>query len=97
MLVRDASRFLTEEIQSDKSRDSSARGTTYILVEQSGKEENGSIYNGEGLGLNGSAACRRSLMGFEEVSRASKSLQRVRRHIEGFEETSKRFEGCQGL
>ena len=93
-------RFLTEEIQGDKSRDSSARGTTYILVEQSGKEENGSIYNGRGLGLKGSAACPRSLAGFEEVSRASKSLQRVRRHIEGFEDIlkgSKRFEGCRGL
>ena len=65
---------LTEEIQRDKSRDSSARGTTYILVEQSGKEENGSIYNGGGLGLKGSAACQRSLAGFEEVLRALKSL-----------------------
>ena len=65
---------LTEEIQRDKSRDSSARGTTYLLVEQSGKEENGSIYNGRGLGLKGSAVCRRSLAGFEEVLRASKSL-----------------------
>ena len=79
---------LTEEIQRDKSRDSSARGITYILVEQSGKEENGSMYNGGGLGLKGSAACRRSLAGFEEVSRALKSLQRVRRDIKGFEETS---------
>ena len=48
---------LTEKIQRDKSRDSSARGITYILVEQSGKEENGSMYNGRGLGLKGSAAC----------------------------------------
>ena len=50
---------LTEEIQRNKSRDSSARGITYmyILVEQSSKEENGSMYNGGGLGLKGSAAC----------------------------------------
>ena len=48
---------LTEEIQRDKSRDSSARGITYILEEQSGKEENGSMYNGGGLGLKGSTAC----------------------------------------
>ena len=48
---------LAEEIQRDKSRDSSARGTTYILVEQSSREENGSMYNGRGLGLKGSAAC----------------------------------------
>ena len=41
-------------------------------MEQSGKEENGSMYNGGGLGLKGSAACRRSLAGFEEVSRAPK-------------------------
>ena len=68
---------LTEEIQRDKSRDFSARGITYILEEQSGKEENGSIYNGKGLGLKGSAACRWSLAGFKEVSRASKSLRRV--------------------
>ena len=87
---------LTEEIQRDKSRDSSARGITYILVEQSSKEENGSRYNGRGLGLKGSAACQRSPVGSEEVSRAPKGLQRVRRHIEGFKETlrgSKRHQG----
>ena len=47
---------LTEEIQRDKSRDSSARGNTYILEEQSGKEENEGMYNGGGLGFKGSAA-----------------------------------------
>ena len=48
---------LAEEIQRDKSRDSSASGITYILKEQSGREMNGSMYNGEGLGLKGSTAC----------------------------------------
>ena len=48
---------LTEEIQRDKSRDSSARGIAYILEEQSSKKENGSMYNSGGLGLKGSAAC----------------------------------------
>ena len=50
---------LAEEIQRDKSRDSSASGITctYILEEQSGREMNGSMYNGEGLGLKGSIVC----------------------------------------
>ena len=47
---------LAEEIQRDKSRDSSARGNTYILEEQSSKEENEGMYNGGGLGLKGSGA-----------------------------------------
>ena len=81
---------LTEEIQRDKSRDSSARGITYILEEQSSKEENGSMYNGGGLGLKGSAACRRSSVGFEGVSR----FQRV---FEAFEETSGVRRGTKGF
>ena len=80
---------LTEEIQRDKSRDSSAKGITYILVEQSSKEENGSMYNGRGLGLKGSAACRRSPAGSEESSKGSKTYRRIQRDIEGFEETLK--------
>ena len=82
---------LTEEIQRDKSRDSSARGITYILVEQSSKEENGSMYNGGGLGFKGSAACRRLQRGIEPL----KSLRRVRRDIEeigGFEGGFEGFE-----
>ena len=58
-------------------------------MEQSSKEENESVYNGGGLGLKGSAACARSLAGFEEVSRAPKSLRRVQRHIEGFKDIPK--------
>ena len=74
-----------------------------MLEEQSGKEVNGSMYNGGGLGLKGSSACRRSTAGFEEVSRfeesskCSKGLQSIRRDIEGSKEASKRFEGDQGL
>ena len=64
---------LAEEIQRDKSRDSSASGITYILEEQSSREMNGSMYNGGGLGLKGSGACRRSTAGFEEVSRFEES------------------------
>ena len=67
---------LTEEIQRDKSRDSSARGITYILEEQSSKEVNGSMYNGRGLGLKGSGACRRSLAGFKAFKEASKRSKR---------------------
>ena len=76
------------------------------MWEQSGKEENGSMYNGGGLGLKGSAACRRSPAGFEEVSRALKSLRKVQRAIEevqrmsgtskdvgGFKEGFKGFKG----
>ena len=48
---------LAEEIQRDKSRDSSASSITYILEEQSGREMNGSMYNGEDLGLKESVAC----------------------------------------
>ena len=79
---------LAEEIQRDKSRDSSASGNTYILEEQSGREMNGSMYNGEGLGRKGSAVCRRSSVGFEGISRfeesskRSKRLRSVRRDIE---------------
>ena len=56
-LFENAPRFLAEKIQRDKSRDSSARGITYILEEQSSKEENEGMYNGGGLGLKGSGAC----------------------------------------
>ena len=48
---------LAEEIQRDKSEDSSARDTTYILLEQCSKEKDVSVYNGRGLGQKGSAAC----------------------------------------
>ena len=48
--------ILAEEIQRDKSEDSSARGTTYILVEQSGKKENVGMHNGRGLGWKGTGA-----------------------------------------
>ena len=64
---------LAEEIQRDKSEDHSARGATYILLEQSGKEENESIYNGGGLGQKGTGAGQRSLTGFEGLQRASKT------------------------
>ena len=69
---------LTEEIQRDKSRDSSARGTTYILEEQSSKEMNGSMYNGGGLGLKGSGVCRRSTAGFKEISRFEESSKHLK-------------------
>ena len=70
---------LAEEIQRDKSRDSSASGITYILEEQSGREMNGSMYTGEGLGLKGSVACRRSTAGFEEVLRFKESSKHSKR------------------
>ena len=81
---------LTKEIQRDKSRDSSARGITYILEEQSGKEVNGSMYNGGGLGLKGSSACRRSSAG-------SEGILRLRRVFEAFEETSRGSKGHRGV
>ena len=81
---------LTEEIQRDKSRDSSARGITYILEEQSSKEENGSMYNGGGLGLKGSTACRRSPAGFEGVLR-------FRRVFKVFKESSKHSKSLQSI
>ena len=80
---------LAEEIQRDKSRDSSARGNTYILEEQSSKEENEGMYNGRGLGFKGSAVCQRSLAGFDEVLR-------LRRVFEGFKESLKHLERHQG-
>ena len=91
---------LAEKIQRDKSRDSSARGTTYILVEQSGREENGSMYNGRGLGLKGSAVYRRSSAGFEGVSRfeeASKRSKRHRRGSRGIGDFERGFEGFEGV
>ena len=91
---------LAEEIQRDKSRDSSARGTTYILVEQSGREENGSMYNGRGLGLKGSAACRRSSAGFEGVLRFEESSKRLKGHRRGSREIrdfKRGFKGFEGV
>ena len=83
-MFENAPRFLAEEIQRDKSRDSSARGNTYVIEEQCGKEKNEGMYNGGGLGLKGSGVGRRSTVGFKEVLR----LQRV---FEGFEEALKRL------
>ena len=66
----------------------------YTTKGQSGREKNGTMYNGRGLGLKGigtgqrsSVGCRRAVEGFEEASNGSKTFQRLQR----------RFEGCRGL
>ena len=68
----------------------------YTTNGQSGKEENGTMYNGRGLGRKGigagrrsSAGCQRSVEGFEGVSKGSKTFRRVQRHFEGFEDISR--------
>ena len=58
----------------------------YTTIGQSGKGENGTMYNGRGLGWKGTGAGRRSSVGFEEslkvfedVSKVSKGSKRLRR------------------
>ena len=66
----------------------------YTTNGQSGREENGTMYNGRGLGRKGigagqrsSAGCQRSVKGFEDVSKASKTFR-------GMLGTSKRYQGA---
>ena len=57
---------LAEEIQRVKSKDSPARGTTYILLEdRAARKRMGTMYNGGGLGQKGAGVCRRFLAGFK--------------------------------
>ena len=69
-------RNLTEEIQRDKSEDSSAKSTTYILLQnRAEKRRMGMLYNGGDLGWKGTVAVQcltSSTMGFERLQRASK-------------------------
>ena len=79
----------------------------YILEEQSGKEMNGSMYNGGGLGLKGSVACRRSSAGFKGVLRSRRvfevfegALKRSKRHQRSSKEIGDfegGFEGFEGV
>ena len=60
---------LAEEIQRVKSKDSPAIGATYTMyttIGQSGNGENGTMYNGGGLGQKGAGVSWRSSAGFEE-------------------------------
>ena len=55
------------------------------------------MYNGEGLGLKGSVACRRSTAGFEEISRFEESSKRHQRASRGIEDFKGGFEGFKGV
>ena len=87
---------LTEEIQRDKSKDSSARGTTYILLGQSGKEENVSMYNGRGLGWKGTGVGRKSLVGFKGLQRSLKVFEDLRRALKTYWRLQRDFKGHLG-
>ena len=71
-----------------------------ILKEQSGREMNGTMYNGGGLSRKGTGAGQKSSAGFKEVSRFEESSKRSKRHqraSRGIEDFEGGFEGFEGV
>ena len=75
--LQSASRFLAEEIQRVKSKDSPARGTTYILLEDRvAKGRMKTMYNGGGLGWKGTGAVE----GLEWASKVYEDVSAIRKN-----------------